>query len=52
MEIKKRGRPFGTTKPKPEHPNKRIMVPAWFSNVRKIYSWDKIKELLKKNQNV
>lgn len=48
MQIKKRGRPFGTKKPKNENPNKRIMVPKWFFELRKIYSWEKIEELLKK----
>lgn len=46
MEIKKRGRPFGTTKKKVKR--HKLWCPEWFRELRKIYSWEKIEELLKK----
>lgn len=44
MEEKKRGRP------KLKKTSRRRMVPAWFDELLQVYSWDKIRELLKNEQ--
>ena len=44
MEIKKRGRPKNIKK----NTNHKLWCPEWFFELLKTYSWEKIKELLKK----
>lgn len=48
MNIKKRGgKRIGAGRKKSE-PSKVIRSPIWFTELLKTYSWEKIKELLKK----